>query len=83
MNGELDRAREAFAAARLAAEAIGSRRLLWQILAALAGIEPDLQKAAAYKAQARDAVQFIADHIANAEFRSLFTQSEGVSAILA
>jgi tetratricopeptide (TPR) repeat protein len=82
MNGELVLAREAFAAARLAAEAIGSRRLLWQIYAALAETEPDVQKAAAFKAQARETVQFIADHITNAEFRSSFTQSEGVSAIL-
>jgi tetratricopeptide (TPR) repeat protein len=83
MNGELVLAREAFAAARLAAEALGSRRLLWQIFAALAETEPDEQKAAAFKAQARETVQFIADHITNPEFRSSFTQMEGVSAILA
>ena len=37
MNGEKDVAKAAFEQARLSAETIGSRRLLWHILAALAG----------------------------------------------
>ena len=82
LNNELDLGRESFTAARLAAEAIGSRRLLWQIFAALAGIEPDPQKAAAFKVQARATVQFIADHITNAEFRSSFLQLPDVRALL-
>jgi len=36
MYGKGDLAKAAFEQARLAAEALGSRRLLWQILAALA-----------------------------------------------
>jgi tetratricopeptide (TPR) repeat protein len=83
MNGEQDLAKAAFEQARLAAKALGSRRLLWQILAALAEIEPDKQKSAAWKAQARETIQFIADHITGDELRSSFMGSECVSALTA
>ncbi len=83
LNGEQDLAKSAFEQARLAAEAIGSRRLLWQILAALAGVESDNGKTAALKAQAREIIQFIADHIHEDAMRSQFLQSEGVSAVIA
>ncbi len=83
LNGERDLAKSAFEQARLAAEAIGSRRLLWQILAALAGVESDNGKPAVLKAQAREIIQFIADHIHEDAMRSQFLQSEGVSAVIA
>jgi tetratricopeptide (TPR) repeat protein len=83
MNGKQDLAKAAFEQARLAAEALGSRRLLWQILAALAGFESDIKKSAALKAQARETIQFIADHIDGDELRSQFLQSGGVSALMA
>ncbi len=80
MNGEKDVAKAAFEQARLSAETLGSRRLLWQILAALAGVESDPGKSAALKAQAREIIQFIADHITSDELRSLFMRSKDVSA---
>jgi tetratricopeptide (TPR) repeat protein len=83
MNGERDLAKAAFDQARLAAEAIGSRRLLWQILAAMAEIESDHEKSAALKTQARETIQFIADHITSDELRSSFLQSEGPRALIA
>ena len=83
MNGEQDLAKAAFEQARLAAEALGSRRLLWQILAALAGVESDNGKSAALKSQAREIIQFIADHITGDELRSSFMGSECVSALTA
>jgi len=83
MNGEPALAKSAFEQARLAAEAIGSRRLLWQILVALAGAESDHEKSAALKAQARVIIEFIADHIHEDAIRSEFLQSEGVSAVIA
>jgi tetratricopeptide (TPR) repeat protein len=83
MNGEKDLAKVAFEQARLAAEALGSRWLMWQILAALAEVETDNGKSAALKAQAREIIQFIADHIHEEEMRSQFLQSEGVSAAMA
>jgi len=82
MNGEGDLAKSAFEQARLAAEAIGSRRQLWQILAALAEIESNEEKSSALKAQARETIQFIADHITNSELRSLFLQTEDVSTLI-
>jgi tetratricopeptide (TPR) repeat protein len=81
MNGEQDLAKAAFEQARLAAEALGSRWLLWQILAALAGVESDNGKSAALKSQAREIVRFIAEHINGDEMRSQFFQSEGVKAL--
>jgi tetratricopeptide (TPR) repeat protein len=83
LNGEQDLAKSAFEQARLAAEANGSRRLLWQILAALAGVESDNGKTAALKAQAREIIQFIAGHIHDDAIRSQFLQSEGISALIA
>jgi len=82
LKGEQDLAKSAFEQARLAAEAIGSRHLLWQILAALAGVESDNGKSAAIKAQAREITQFIADHIHEESMRSQFLQSEDVSAVI-
>ncbi len=82
MNGEQDLAKSAFEQARLAAEAIGSRWLMWQILAALAGVESDNGKSAALKSQAREIIKFIAGHINGDEMRSKFLQSEGVNALV-
>jgi tetratricopeptide (TPR) repeat protein len=82
MNDEHDLAKAALEQARLEAETIGSRRLLWQILFAMAGIEPDHEKSAALKTQARENIQFIADHIKSDELRSLFLQSESVKALM-
>jgi tetratricopeptide (TPR) repeat protein len=83
MNGEQDLAKAVFEQARLAAEALGSRQLLWQILVALVGVESDIKKSAALKAQAREIIQFIADHISGDELRSQFLRSGGVSALIA
>ncbi len=83
MNSEHDLAKDAFEQARLSAEAIGSRRLLWQILSAMAEIESDHEKSAPLKKQARDNIQFIADHIRSDELRSLFLQSEAVKTLMA
>jgi tetratricopeptide (TPR) repeat protein len=82
MRGEQDLAKAIFEQARLAAEALGSRWLSWQILAVLAGIESDNGKSAALKSQARQIVQLIADHIDKEEMRSRFLQSKGVSALM-
>ena len=83
MNGEQGLAKAAFEQARLAAEALGSRWLLWQILAALAGLESDDAKSAAVKAQSRQIIQSMADHIHGEEMRSGFLQSEAVAALMA
>jgi len=56
--------------------------MLWQILAAMAKVEPYGEKSIALKNQAREIIQFIADHISSDELRSLFLQSEAVSVII-
>ena len=83
INGENDLALRVFEQARLAAETLGSRRLLWQIYAALAEIESDKEKSTAMKSQAREIIHFITDHIASNEFRSSFLQLQDVRAVLA
>jgi hypothetical protein len=83
MNSEHDLAKTAFEQARVAAETIGSRRLLWQIFSSMAEIESDHEKSALLKTQAHDNIQFIADHIRNDELRSLFLQSEAVKTLMA
>jgi hypothetical protein len=82
MDGDHASARSAFESARLAAETLGSRRLLWQILAASAEIEPDPVKCAALKAQARENIQFTADHITSDELRASFLGLKEVSAVM-
>jgi predicted ATPase len=82
MKGEGDLAKAQFEQAQLAAEALGSRWLLWQILAVLAEVESDKVKSLALKIKAREITQFIADHIHADEMRSLFLQSEGVRALM-
>jgi len=82
MKSEQDLAKVAFEQARLSAQTIGSRRLLWQILAALAEIESNEEKSSALKARARETVQFVANHIRSDELRYLFLQSEGVKVLM-
>jgi tetratricopeptide (TPR) repeat protein len=74
LKGEGDLAKDAFEQARLAAEALGSLRLLWQILATTAGIEPDSGKSSLLKSEAREIIQFIVDHIHNNDMKSQFLQ---------
>ncbi len=82
MQGEQDKAREALEAGRVEAQAMGSRRVLWQVFAALAETEADPQKAAALKAQARESIQFIADHMTREGFKDLFMQLPDVRAAM-
>jgi tetratricopeptide (TPR) repeat protein len=63
--GQTDAARDTFMEARVTAEALGSRRMLWLILAALAEIEDGRGHAAeahSLRQQAREIILYIADH---------------------
>ena len=60
--GERDQARQALDQARQAAEALGSRRMMWQILGALAEVETDSAQAGEFRIQAQAIVQDIANH---------------------
>jgi hypothetical protein len=60
--GQLEAARKTLLEARAAAEAIGSRRMLWQILFALSQLEMDPTEAKVLREQAREIINYIADH---------------------
>ncbi|HRV90908.1 MAG TPA: protein kinase [Anaerolineae bacterium] len=71
--GQVEPARNTLLAARIKAEAIGSRRTLWPILATLADLETDLLKAEPLRQQAREIITYIADH-ALPELRASFLE---------
>jgi predicted ATPase len=79
--GDLTQASSALEQARTAAKTLGSRRLLWQILAQLAEIENDQDKAAALNAEAREHIDYIAAHISSEELRDSFLKSNAVRPI--
>jgi tetratricopeptide (TPR) repeat protein len=81
MLGKRAEAKESFAQARAAAEALGSRRMLWQILAALAELDDDAAQANALRAQAREIVAYIVEHMPP-ELRGGFLHSPPVRAIM-
>ena len=80
--GELTQASSALEQARTEAKTVGSRRLLWQILALLAETENDQDKAAALKSEAREHVDIIASHISDEKLRNSFLSSKAVRTIL-
>jgi class 3 adenylate cyclase/tetratricopeptide (TPR) repeat protein len=84
--GELERAHQALANARMEAEAQGARRILWQTLAALADVTErrgDAGAARALRAEAREVVQVIAAHTPEGEPRSAFLALALVRQLLA
>jgi hypothetical protein len=82
MQGELPEAKSALEKARTEAEKLGSRRLLWQIIANLAELESDKERSIALKAEAHEIVQYIADHVARGDLRESFLRSTAVGAVL-
>jgi tetratricopeptide (TPR) repeat protein len=81
----LEAAQRAFETARLEAEAVGSRRTLWQILAALSRIEAEHghpAEARQLQQQARDIIEYIAAHIESPELRASFLNQPDVRAAL-
>jgi len=74
----LKRLREAHAEA----EAIGSRRMLWQILFALSKLETDPTEAETLRQQAREIVEYITDHIDQDDLRRSFLNLPDVRAVL-
>jgi hypothetical protein len=66
------------------ADSLGSKRMLWQILAALSALEARRghdAEASRLRAQAREIIATIADHIPTADLRSAFLQQPSVRAV--
>jgi MalT-like TPR region len=82
--GEREQASAGLVEARAAAEAIGSRRMLWQILFALSQIEAqsgESAKAQALRSQAREIVAYLADHTPP-ELRAVFLKLSKIQVLM-
>jgi hypothetical protein len=82
LQSDIPEAKPVLEQARTAAGNLGSRRLLWQIIANLAELESDKARSGALKAEAREIVHYIANHIAREDLRQSFLRSTAVSALL-
>jgi len=80
--GREEAALESLLEARSIAEAIGSQRMLWRVLFALSELEADLTEAERLRQQARQIVEYIADHIDEVKLRQLFLNLPDVRAVL-
>ncbi|MCB0195618.1 MAG: AAA family ATPase, partial [Anaerolineae bacterium] len=81
--GQEESARNRLQEARIEAEAIGSRRMLWPILFALSQFETDPVKAEDLRRQAQDIIMYIVDHIHQPKLHASFLALPSVQAILA
>jgi DNA-binding SARP family transcriptional activator len=79
-SGQPNAARACWLAARVEAEAIGSRRMVWQILFALSQLESDPTEANRLRHQARETAQFIVDHTPP-DFQASFLALPAVRAV--
>lgn len=77
--GLRERAHSSLTEALQIASAMGSRRVLWQILAQLASLDPDQQKATAWRLNARSVVRYVAD---NSEYEPLRASFLALPAVL-
>jgi tetratricopeptide (TPR) repeat protein/class 3 adenylate cyclase len=81
--GQAEAARSRLLEAKDAADIIGSRRLLWPVLATLSQIEADPVAAQRFHDQARSIIGYILDHISEADLRASFLDLPQVQAVLA
>jgi tetratricopeptide (TPR) repeat protein len=83
--GRVDEARSALKAAKSEAEELGSRRMLWQIEAELAGIAAgrgDQNAARALWRRAAEVIEYIAAHAGSAELATSFVNQKSVRSVL-
>lgn len=78
--GQAETGRNRLLEAQTEAETIGSRRMLWQILATLAELETDPTEAERLRRQTREIVKYIADHTP-ADWRDSFLALPKVQAV--
>lgn len=73
--GKIAEAQTILSEARAEAEALGSRRMLWRIFTALSRIEAEHHhpaEARQLNQQAREVIEYLADHTGNSELRASF-----------
>lgn len=80
--GQLEQARARWLEAREQATAMGSRRILWRILYALSQIEPDPAQVECLRAEARQVLTYIVDHIDAPDLRQSFLSQPEVQRVL-
>ncbi len=83
--GQVEAAGRVLNAARAEAESLGSRWMLWQILAALSAVEENRGRHAevqAVRAQARELIAYIAGHMPTRDMRDAFLHRPTVRAIM-
>jgi tetratricopeptide (TPR) repeat protein len=81
--GQTEAAYKTLLQAQAEAEAVGSRRMLWQILFALSRLEADPAEAERQRKQAQEIVTSIAAHVSDPELRASFLGLAQVRAVLA
>jgi predicted ATPase len=79
MQGDAQEAKIALDQARTEAENLGSRRLLWQIIAALAELESDKDLSVALRTESREIVDSIANSITRKDLREAYIRSTELS----
>jgi len=72
LQGDLQAAKLTLEQARIEAGNLGSRRLLWQIIATLAELESDKELSLGLIAEAREIVGFITDHLSDPDLKQSF-----------
>ncbi|MBE7556995.1 MAG: AAA family ATPase [Anaerolineales bacterium] len=80
--GQTEAARETLLEAQAEAEALGSRRMLWQILFALSQLERDLAKATQWRRQAQEIVAYIIANVSDPDLRTSFLRLPKVQEVL-
>ena len=75
-------ARQIWQQALTESEAMGERRMRWQILAGLAEVAEDEQKAAELRQSAQEIITYIADNAGRSEHRQSFLNQPEVQRLL-
>jgi tetratricopeptide (TPR) repeat protein len=79
--GETETARQRWSESRSEAEAIGSRRTIWRALLALSQLEADPAEAERLRREARQVIDYIAEHIEQADLRRSFLNRSDLRAV--
>lgn len=80
--GQTEAARETLLQAQAEAEAMGSRRMLWQILLALSQLETDPAEVKQWRRQAQEIVTSIAANVSDPDLRTSFLKLPQVQEVL-